>query len=236
MAHGDPGLLVLMSLCSPLSHWIGLACMTNKNGRSYGVWSWVIKNTTICLCLGFFFFFFAFLSPHLQHMEVPRLGVKSELQLRAYTTATVMPDPSHVCDLYHSSQQCRILNPLSKFRDQTCVLMNPSQIHFWCAMMGTPVSGITHSHGQPAKVLWGHPSKPVERNWGLPPTANPNLPALEWAIWEMGPPATIKPSDEYSPGHISLQPHKRQDLLRHVAPKLLTHTEAVRGNTWLLLL
>ena len=30
-----------------------------------------------------FFFFFSFLGPHPQHMEVPRLGVKSELQLLA---------------------------------------------------------------------------------------------------------------------------------------------------------
>ena len=32
--------------------------------------------------------FFFFLGPHSQHMEVARLGVKSELQPRAYTTAT----------------------------------------------------------------------------------------------------------------------------------------------------
>ena len=38
--------------------------------------------------LVFFFFFFL---PHLCHMEVPRLGVKLELQLLAYTVATVMP-------------------------------------------------------------------------------------------------------------------------------------------------
>ena len=38
-------------------------------------------------------------------MEVPRLGVKSELQLPAYTTAPEMPDPSHICDLHHSSRQ-----------------------------------------------------------------------------------------------------------------------------------
>ena len=30
----------------------------------------------------------SFFRPHLQHMEVPRLGVKSELQLLAYSTAT----------------------------------------------------------------------------------------------------------------------------------------------------
>ena len=32
-----------------------------------------------------FFFFFCFLEPHLWHMEVPRLGVKAEPQLPAYT-------------------------------------------------------------------------------------------------------------------------------------------------------
>ena len=35
----------------------------------------------------FFSSLFVFLGPHLQHMEVPRLGVESELQLPAYTTA-----------------------------------------------------------------------------------------------------------------------------------------------------
>ena len=50
-------------------------------------------------------------------MEVPRLGVESELQLLAYTTATETPDPSHVCDLHHSSWQHGILNPLSEARD-----------------------------------------------------------------------------------------------------------------------
>ena len=60
--------------------------------------------------------------PYPQHMEVPRLGVKSELQLLAYTTATATPDPSRICSLYHSSWQCRILNPLSEARDGTCVL------------------------------------------------------------------------------------------------------------------
>ena len=33
------------------------------------------------------FFFFFFLGLHLRHMEVPRLGVKSELQPLAYVTA-----------------------------------------------------------------------------------------------------------------------------------------------------
>ena len=33
-----------------------------------------------------------------------------------------------VCNLHHSSWQCRILNPLSKARDQTYILMDISQV------------------------------------------------------------------------------------------------------------
>ena len=50
-------------------------------------------------------------------MAVPRLGVELELQLLAYTTATAMLDPSHVCDLHHSSWQFWILNQMSGARD-----------------------------------------------------------------------------------------------------------------------
>ena len=69
-------------------------------------------------------------------MEVPRLGVELGLQLPAYATATATPDPDPSCvfDLHHSSQQRRILNPLSEARDQTHNLMVPSRIHFRCAM------------------------------------------------------------------------------------------------------
>ena len=67
----------------------------------------------------FFFFFFAISWPLPRHLEVPRPGVELELQFLAYTTATAMPDPSHVCDLHHSSWQGWILNPLSKARYET---------------------------------------------------------------------------------------------------------------------
>ena len=48
-------------------------------------------------------------------MEVPRLGVESELHPPAYTTTTAMPDWSHICNLHPSSQQGQILNPLSSW-------------------------------------------------------------------------------------------------------------------------
>ena len=69
-----------------------------------------------------------FFGPNVRHMEVPRLGVESELQLPAYTTATAMQDPSCVCDLHHSSRQGQVLNPLGEARDRTCVLTDASQI------------------------------------------------------------------------------------------------------------
>lgn len=59
-------------------------------------------------------------------MEVPRLGVKLELQLLSYTTARVMLDLSLICDLHQSSRQHQILKPLSKARDPTCVLVDKS--------------------------------------------------------------------------------------------------------------
>ena len=60
-------------------------------------------------------------------MEVPRQGGESELQLPAYTTASAMPDLSHICDLHHSSQH-RILNPLNETRDHTHILMDTSWV------------------------------------------------------------------------------------------------------------
>ena len=50
-------------------------------------------------------------------MEVPRLGVKLELQLLAYATVMATPDLSHICKLHHSSGQRWILNPVSEARD-----------------------------------------------------------------------------------------------------------------------
>ena len=60
---------------------------------------------------------FFFLGLHSQYMEVPRLGVKSELQLLVYTTDTATRDTSHICGPHHSSWQHQILNPLSEAWD-----------------------------------------------------------------------------------------------------------------------
>ena len=74
-------------------------------------------------------------------MEVSRPGVKLELWLLAYAIATATGDPSCICNIPHSSWQHQILNPLSKARDQTRILMDTSwsQIRFCCATMGIPL-------------------------------------------------------------------------------------------------
>ena len=59
---------------------------------------------------------------HPWHMEVPGLGVKSELPLPVYTATTAMQDLSYICDLHPGLWQRQILNPLSKTWDGTCIL------------------------------------------------------------------------------------------------------------------
>ena len=82
--------------------------------------------------------FFCFLGLHPLHMEVPRSGVESELQLPASTTATATPDPSHVCDLHHSSRQRQILNPRGQGSNpQPTTSWFLVRFCFCCAMMGT---------------------------------------------------------------------------------------------------
>ena len=112
-----------------------------------------------------FFFFFSgvggcFLGLHLQHMEVPRLGVKLEPHLPACITASAMQDPSHIWDLYHSSWQCWILNPLSHDRDLTGILMGTGQFCYCCTTTGTknaclsPGIQVHRKLHSPFKTLW----------------------------------------------------------------------------------
>ena len=113
---------------------------------SFSLFSFFLFSFFLSFSLSFFIFFSLslFLSVCLfratpMHMEVPRLGVQSELQPLSYATFTAMPDLSHVCDLHHSSWQCQILNPLSEAGGQACVLMDTSQSCFCWATVGTPL-------------------------------------------------------------------------------------------------
>ena len=71
-----------------------------------------------------FFFPFFFFGPHLQHMEVPRLGVQSELQLLACAADTATPDLSHILDLHWMPDPYS----LSEARDGTHLLVDTSPV------------------------------------------------------------------------------------------------------------
>ena len=64
-------------------------------------------------------------------MEVPGLGVKLELQLLACAIAMAMQDLSLICDLHHSSwQHCDPLRQGWGGRDEICILMDTSWVHY----------------------------------------------------------------------------------------------------------
>ena len=90
--------------------------------------------------LSFFFFgLFAFsrATPEAYGGSQARGPIK--LWIPAYTRTTATPHLRHICDLYHSSRQRRIPNPLIEAVDLTHNLMVLSWILFHCTSMGNPI-------------------------------------------------------------------------------------------------
>ena len=113
---------------------------------SVPLWEKKISILYLITCLKSIFIFiylfiFCFLVLHPQHMEVPRLGIEWELYLLpAYTIATVtaMYNPSHFCNLYRSSLQLGIPDPLRNARDWIWILKDTGQNSFHCTATRTP--------------------------------------------------------------------------------------------------
>ena len=104
-----------------------------------------LQKTLLCVFLFCFVFFcFWLFRVTLLHMEVLRLGVESELQLPACTTATETRDLSRICDLHHSSWQLSKAT-LSKARDGTSVLIDTSWDCFGYATRETPYNNFKWS-------------------------------------------------------------------------------------------
>ena len=89
-----------------------------QDGQNQDAWPrklrWISKERLLS-----FSFLFSTAAP--TALEVPRLRVKSELQLLAYTRAT---SAINAYDLCLSLWQCRIFDSLSKARDQTRIFVD----------------------------------------------------------------------------------------------------------------
>ena len=99
-------------------------CGNNSKGVRHGE-----KNIILFICLLF--------------RAVPKAYGSSQARSWAEaTTASLCHSHSNtgsrVCDLHHSSSQCRIFNPLSEARNWNHILMDTGQIHFCWATTGTP--------------------------------------------------------------------------------------------------
>ena len=76
----------------------------------------LMDTSWVCYC-SFIYYLdkFCFLQLHPLHVEVPSLGLESELQLLAYATATTTQDLSrHICDLHCRLWQCQTITLLAR--------------------------------------------------------------------------------------------------------------------------
>ena len=111
----------------------------------------MILRTSMSDDILFVLFCFVFLERHPQHMEVPRLGVKSELQLPAYTTGPgnagsfnlLIEARDRTCILMDDSQ---ILNLLSHNRNSLNICLDPTQRHTKSLLKSTDHFCISDSH------------------------------------------------------------------------------------------
>ena len=72
----------------------------------------------VCLFWFSFAFFRATPTPYGGSQARGQIGAVAS-QPVVYATATATQNPSHICDLHHSSRKCRIHNPLSEAKDRT---------------------------------------------------------------------------------------------------------------------
>ena len=145
-SRGNPPLLLVGAMLI----WVLWLQAAGSQLYPYRVFNWLcspfLRLEQLCrqweysLCLFFVFvclFVLLFRATSVEHGSSQARG-RIGAAAAAYTIATAMQNQSHICDPYHSSQQCWILNPLSKARDWTHILMGTRRVHYHWATMGTP--------------------------------------------------------------------------------------------------
>ena len=85
------------------------------------------------------FFSFFSLGLHLWHMEVSRLGVKSELQLACLHNSHSNVGSELLSVTYTTAQQRWLFNPVREARDWTHIFMDTSWVQNLWATMGTMI-------------------------------------------------------------------------------------------------
>ena len=109
-----------------------------------------------------------------------------------------MPDLSHVCN-HHGFWQRWILNPLSEARDQACILMDTSQVHYHWAITGTPICPISVQTPSTTPTPWREKVKQYNLNSELRGYAlQPNI--LIYIHWAPDHTAEILSSSLYFEG------------------------------------
>ena len=117
---------------SPSKTSIVLSCgfrvtLTDKTRRSWGLAQrilWPVLHASLLQSLsnsGGYYFFLLFIYAPSAYVSSQARGWLGAAAV-GYTTATATSDPSCICDLHHNSWQHRIINLLSKAREQTCLL------------------------------------------------------------------------------------------------------------------
>ena len=115
------------------------------------------------------------------HM-LPRLGVESELQVSAYSTATATPDPSHICNVHQSSLQHQIFILPIEAWNWTLILMDTSMVCYHWATTQTPWQWFLSL--DPRASAWPRSSKKtgIPRPW-ITPTNHPLRTSNMFHMW-----------------------------------------------------
>ena len=130
-------------------------------------WSKLIYKVVFGERIFFFFFFFLLFRATLVAF-VTRLGVKAELQLTAYTTATATQDPSHICYYPTAHGNTGSLTHWARpWTEPASSWILVGFVNRW-AMTETPrILNLCSLHGRtykkPCKVAEEHKGKPAEK-------------------------------------------------------------------------
>ena len=130
--------------------------------------SWL---TLCCFCFYFFGCFRAAPAAYGSSQARGPVGATAAGLYHSHSNAT--RDPSQICHLHYSSWKCQILNPLSKDRDPTGVLMDASWVRLPLSHARWELLVNLHFSSEPIKAAVMISFKCVSRPSPRPPSSVP---------------------------------------------------------------